>query len=70
MKKLNDKLITKPSKETDHKRETTFPFRILAKEKEILQFSNSAIEKYKIIFFFSNIFFQIVLIIYIILNFL
>ena len=46
MKKLSDKLITKPSKETVHKRETSFPFRILAKDKETLQFSNSAIEKY------------------------
>ena len=46
MKKLSNKLSTKPSEETVHKRETSFPFRILAKDKDTLQFSNSAIDKW------------------------
>ena len=46
MKKLIHKLATKPSKETDYKRDTNFPFAILPKERKTLQFSNSAIEKY------------------------
>ena len=46
MKKLNNKLATKLSKETVHKRDTNFPFAILPKERKTLQFNNSAIEKY------------------------
>ena len=47
MKKLIHKLATKPSKETDYKRDTNFPFAILPKERKTLQFSNSAIEVIK-----------------------
>jgi len=46
MIKLINKPSTKLTKETINKRDTNFPFAILPKEKEILQFSNSAIEKY------------------------
>ena len=46
MTKLINKLETIPSKETRNKRDSTFPFTILPKEKKTLQFNNSAIDKY------------------------
>ena len=46
MKKLIHKLTTKPSKETDNKRDTNFPFAILPRKVKTLQFSNSAIDKW------------------------
>ena len=46
MTKLIHKLTTKPSKETDYKKDTSFPFATLPKEKPSLQFSNKAIDNY------------------------
>ena len=46
MTKLIHKLTTKPSKETDYKKDTSFPFATLPKEKPSLQFSNKAIANY------------------------
>ena len=46
MTKLINKPPTKLGEATTNKRETSFPFKILPKEKKTLQFSNSAIEKY------------------------
>ena len=46
MTKLINKPQTKPSTETTNKRDKKFPFAILPKEKETLQFNNKAIEKY------------------------
>ena len=46
MTKLINKPQTIPSKGTTNKRNTNFPFQILPKEKETLQFSNKAIDNY------------------------
>ena len=46
MTKLDNKPVTISDEQSSNKRESSFPFRILPKEKETLQFNNSAIEKY------------------------
>ena len=46
MTKLNNKPVTNLDKQSSNKRDSNFPFAILPKEKETLQFNNSAIEKY------------------------